>query len=46
MLARRAKLWVWGSRKGGIAPSLRSLYCVLQQKRKKYVRQMVAFMLF
>lgn len=48
MLARRAELWVWGSRKGGIAPSLRSLFflSLLQQKRKKYVRQMVAFMLF
>ena len=48
MLARRAELWVRGSRKGGIAPSLRSLFflSLLQQKRKKYVRQMVAFMLF
>lgn len=48
MSARRAELWVWGSREGGIAPSLRSLLflSLLQQKRKKYVRQMVAFMLF
>ena len=40
MLARRAELWVWGSRKGGIAPSLSSLFflSLLQQKRKKYVR--------